>query len=179
MPGWPPGRIWTPQAGREGNVCFSCLSFVLGCKQAESIGTGVAPLQPHCKMLRKHLGTPVPCLRRLGKSRCVPAINQLWKQQGLGDVQLITRVISSARSRLRQKEGMCQVPLAESSGTNKCHSKNISAALLSALTGTPVELHLPGRTAHHGETLLPLVGWQNVLLQWKRLGLRELTGKGD
>lgn len=78
-------------------------------------------------MLRKHLGSPEHCLRHLGTSRCVPLIKQLaGKQQGLGDVQLITRVTSSAPRKLRQKEAIC--PLAGSSGTS---SSNIPAALLS------------------------------------------------
>lgn len=98
----------------------------------EALGTGLVPLQPRSNVLRKHLDTPEPCRRHLGNSRCVPLIKQpAGKQQGLGDVQLITGVTSSARSKLRQKEAICQVPLAESSGTNRNHSNNISAALLS------------------------------------------------
>lgn len=46
--------------------------------------------------------------------------------------------------------------------------------------GTPVELRLPGRAAHHGETLLSVAGTQNTLPSVKEFGIspvREAKSK--
>lgn len=64
-------------------------------------------------------------------------------------MQLITRVTSSARGKLRQKEAICQVPLVGSSGTNRNYSNNISAALLSLVGGHTSGIML----ARQGSTL--------------------------
>lgn len=128
MPGWLQVGFGHPGlVVKETSASPGCFSLPGG----KALGTGLTPFQPWSNMLRKHLDSPELCLRHLGTSRCVPLIKQpAGKQQGLGDVQLITRVTSSARSKLRQKEAICRVPLAESSGTNRNYSNNISAALL-------------------------------------------------
>lgn len=131
MPGWLLAGFWHPGlVVKETSASPGCPSLPGGNRQ-EALGTGLAPLQPRSNTLRKHLESPEPCLRHLGTSRCVPLIKQpAGKQQGLGDVQLITGVTSSAQSKLRQKEAICPDPLAESSGTNRTYSNDISAALL-------------------------------------------------
>lgn len=40
--------------------------------------------------------------------------------------------------------------------------------------GTPVELHLPGRAAHHEDTVCTVAARQNVLPQGKKLGFGAL-----
>lgn len=127
MPGWLQVGFGHPGlVVKETSASPGCPSLPGGKYWAQ-----VSPLQPWSNVLRKHLDSPEPCLRHLGTSRCAPLIKQpAGKQQGLGDVQLITGVTSSAQSKLRQKEAICRVPLAGSSGTNRNYSSNISAALL-------------------------------------------------
>lgn len=149
----------------------ACSSSSAGNRQKASV-SGLTLLQPCSEMLRKHLGTPVPGLRHLGNSRCIPLINQLWKQQGPGDVQLITRVTSSAQSKLRQKEGIRQVPLAESSATNETRAiifQQLYSLLLIACGHISwVALARQGSSPRGDPT--GVAGRQKVLPQWKRLG---------
>lgn len=129
MPGWLQVGFGHPGLVVKETFASPGCPFLQGGNRQEIPGTGPVQLQPWSNTLGKHLESPEPCPRHLGTSRCVPLIKQLaGKQQGLGDVQLITRVTSSTQSKLRQKEAIC--PLAGSSGTNRSYSSNIPAALL-------------------------------------------------
>lgn len=126
-----PGRIWASSlVMKEMSASPGCPSLPDGNRQG-ALGTDLGPLQPQSNALQEHLDSSEPCLRHLGTSRCVLLIKQpAGKQQRLGDVQLITGVTSSAPSKLWRKEAICKVPLAESSGTDRNYSNDISAALL-------------------------------------------------